>query len=189
MFIHPDDETKVIKIERNEKAESLRSLLGIFRPVPSGNDREVAEYQRLILTNVDYERYFPRFHGVVDTDLGKGVCVQLLKGTDGKLPLSIKEHLLSKVPPPREFFSWFREEYRKFASFCERHLIMSVSSGFENLGIVQVEGARKLVSFDLKSVSTKQLIPLADFSSSLKRQRIRRRFCRQMEKLDALQRL
>jgi hypothetical protein len=186
VFLHPDDDTKCIKIEHGERTEKPKSPLGLIRPAVTGNDRELSEYRRLIAAGVEYDRYFPRFYGVVDTDLGQGICVEVLKGSDGKPPMSIKEYLHENRPPPRDFCLFFREEYRKFAEFCAENLIMSASTGFENVAIIQVGGAPKLVSFDVKGITSKQLIPLAAFAPFLKKRRIRRRFGRQLDRMDAL---
>jgi hypothetical protein len=184
VFVHPADETKCIKVDHFEKPERARSPLGLLRPTPSGNERELAEYRRLMSLGVNYEEYFPRLHGLLDTDLGKGLCVQLIRGTDGKLPRSIKHYLNANTSPPPGIGMFLLEEYPKFADFCERHLIMSVSAGFENLGIIMVDGKPKLVSFDLKGITSKQLFPLAALSSTWKKQRIRRRFARHMKTLE-----
>lgn len=186
VYAHPADNRKCVKIDHFEKPEKGASFNAFFRTALTGNQREAAEYRRLMALDADYRQYFPQFYGTIETDLGKGICVELLKGTDGKLPMAIRDYLYSAMPIPREFCLFFREEYRKFAAFCERHLIMSVSDGFENLGIIQVDGRPKLVSFDLKGVTNKQLIPLTNLSSTLKRQRIRRRFERKMESLTSL---
>jgi hypothetical protein len=140
----------------------------------------------LIAAGIPYELYFPKFHGVIDTDLGLGICVDLLKGTDGKLPLILKQALKTEMLQDREVFKSLKEQYQDFAAFCERHLILSASAGFENIGIIQVDGAPRIVSFDVKSITSKQLIPIINWSSTLKRKRIRRRFLRCMAMLDAM---
>lgn len=187
VYVHPADSSKCIKIDHNENLEKGSSLLAPFRTVAGGNAREAAEYRRLTQLGVDYERYFPPFYGAVNTDLGEGLCVGLLRGTDGALPVAIRDILRALTPNDRqyEFREFFYEEYRKFADFCERHLIMSVSNNFENLGIIQMNGVSKLVSFDLKAISSKQLIPLTRFSSRLLKKRIRRRFAVHIERLES----
>ncbi len=189
-FIHPSDETKCIKIDRTDSRSKSLSRLEVLRKKfrrndLSGNEREILGYSRLISSGVDYTQYFPAFHGVVDTDLGPGLCVALLRGTDGQLPLTLRQCIRTGLLQDQKFSLYLREEYQKFSEFCERHLIVSASAGFENVAVIQVEGLPKLVSFDLKTITSKQLIPLMDWSATLKKMRIRRRFRGHMTVLDA----
>jgi hypothetical protein len=185
-FVHPGDETKCIKIERLNSTTASRSPLRFGRKDLSGNEREVLEYRRLIAQGIPYERYFPRFYGVIDTDLGKGLCVELLQGTDRKLPLSLKQCIKMGLLQEESLSRYVAAAYEKFAYFCEQNLILSASVGFENVGIVFVDGAPKLVSFDIKTVTSKQMIPLADWFTVFKRARVRRRFTSRIEELRTL---
>jgi len=181
VFIHPEDEAKCIKIAHSRRAAKAwylgRSL--------DGNARELLEYRRLIELKVPYERYFPRLHGEIQTDLGRGVCVELLRGTDGKLPVNVLEFVKTAEGPAEGIKQFIRDEYRKFWHFCERSLILSSSVELRNVGIIQIDGCPKFVSYDVKQTKSRKPIAIADWSVAIKRHRIRRRFRRNMKKLEA----
>lgn len=181
VFIHPADDSKCIKIGHKRRARAIAP--SFFRRVLDGNTREILEYQRLISLNIDYEQYFPRFYGAIETDLGPGICVELLRGTDGKLPVSIDRYSAQALD--QEAGQFIRQEYKKFWEFCEQNLILSSSVEFRNVGIIQVNGMPKLISFDVKQTRSKKLIALVDWSVTLKKKRIRKRFVHHMNKLEA----
>jgi hypothetical protein len=180
VFIHPDDDSKCIKICHQRRARTLAP--SFFRRILDGNAREVLEYQRLISLNIQYEQYFPRFYGTVETDLGPGVCVELLRGSDGKLPVSMDRFCAQALDQKTGQF--IRQEYKKFWEFCEQNLILSSSVEFRNVGIIQINGVPKLVSFDVKQTKSKKLIAVVDWSATLKKKRIRKRFVHHMKKLE-----
>lgn len=183
VFVHPADATKCIKIDRINSSTASRSPLRFGKKDLSGNEREIQQYKRFIADKVPYERYFPRYYGVIDTDLGPGLCVELLKGTDSKPPMMLERCINMGMLEDKNFADYAIEEYEKFALFCEQYSILTASAGFENVGIVTVDGATKLVSFDVKSTTSKQLIPLADWFNTLKKARVRRRFAKRLAML------
>jgi PhoP regulatory network protein YrbL len=184
VFIHPADNSKCIKIDHRRYLSKFRTPLDFWEKELGGNAREASEYYRLISSNVPYEQYFPRFYGTIKTDLGPGLCVELLKGTDGKLPVNLYRCFQTDLFSDLEFCRFIRNEYQKFWNFCERHLILSASVGFENVGIIQIDGTPKLVSFDIKQVATKKFISWVDWSTVLKKKKIGRRFARHLKILD-----
>jgi hypothetical protein len=183
VYIHPADNSKCIKIDHRKRLS--RTPSSFFRRILDGNTREVLEYQRLIAANIRYEQYFPRFYGTIETDLGPGICVELLRGTDGKPPVSLNQYLETVQNPDREFGKFLHREYKKFWEFCEQNLILSSSVELKNVGVIQVNGVPRLVSFDVKQTRSKKLISVVEWSVTLKKKRIRNRFNRHMKNLEA----
>lgn len=183
-YRHPDDPARCVKIVRPARAEMrprrIDRLLG--RRPADPNLRELHEYRRHKDAGVPLERYFPHVHGFVETDLGRGLLVDFLTGTDGKPPVSVLNYFRGERVPgldPADVL----EQVAEFAGFCERHGILASCDEPRNMGLLRNGDVYRLAAYDLKVRENKQLIPLASYVPFLLRRKIARRFDRRIEQL------
>ncbi len=99
-FFHPNDDSLCIKIPRPDRTPELRRQQ---KPFPKNlkplshfdeNKNELMEIQR-IEKNIGDKAFslIPHCFGMVDTDLGVGLCLEMIKDYDGKVSLSLKQYL------------------------------------------------------------------------------------------------
>lgn len=177
-FAHPDDATKCIKICQNKTknhAGFIDTLLGRLDLDP--NMREYREYKSLLKDNVPLELYFPKMFGPIETDLGRGMCFELVRGSDGMHPVSLKEIMNGKQPEDLKM-ELILTEVLRFAQFCTEHAILASCDEPGNIGFVRSDKAFRLVAFDLKLRPNKEFIPISSILPSFRRRKIQRRFNR-----------
>lgn len=99
-FFHPEDSGRCIKIARPDRTPELRRKQKSFpknlKPLDrfDENKNEFSEIKR-IQKNIGDKAFslIPRCYGFVDTDLGQGLCLEMIKDDDGKVSLSLKQYL------------------------------------------------------------------------------------------------
>ena len=83
-YLHPEDDSKIIKIPMG--SENVQS------------QREIDFYSRLQKrTDFPYS-HIPRFHGIIQTSLGEGIVVDLIRDFDGQISRSMHEYLSEGIP-------------------------------------------------------------------------------------------
>jgi hypothetical protein len=173
-FRHPLDPAKVIKIARTDRPANIRL---------DPNEREVRAYQAGHRAGADLGRYFPRLYGFVDTDLGRGLCADHVRGSDGSPAMNLEtwSEALSKMGPTPQ---WVLGEYRKLAAFCTRHALFTSVDELHNVGFVRDGEGWRLVAYDLKLRALREAIPLS-IIPYFRRKKIARRFGRSIAALEA----
>ncbi len=83
-YVHPDDPTRAIRIPPPGQAARTR--------------REVDFYRRLDRRGVAYADYLPRFYGVCETSLGRGLVFDLVRDFDGQPSRALSEYLDAGYP-------------------------------------------------------------------------------------------
>lgn len=97
-FVHPCDAAKCIKVasadgKRRLQRARWRALL-LPRTLPVFGRREFAECRRLLeCGNKKIRRHIPRHFGFVDTDLGRGAVVELIRNPDGTIAPTLREKI------------------------------------------------------------------------------------------------
>jgi hypothetical protein len=121
-FEHPDDKTKVIKVRRPDfTLQDLRKKKGFpksLKPLSSFDDNKeefnvLKHYEKaygdLIFTHVC------RCYGFEDTDLGKGLVLELVRDGNGLISYNIKQYLY-EIGPTASFLAALDE----FCSFWQQ---------------------------------------------------------------------
>lgn len=121
-FEHPDDKTKVIKVRRPDfTLQDLRKKKGFpksLKPLSTFDDnkeeftvlkRYEKTYGDLIFTHVC------RCYGFEETDLGKGLVLELVRDGNGLISYNIKQYLY-EVGPTNSFLAALEE----FCSFWQQ---------------------------------------------------------------------
>ena len=104
-FIHPEDPRKAIKIP--------------FGKARKQTVRDIRFYTELKKRTIGSIRHIPDYHGLCDTNAGRGIVVDLIRNYDGEFSRPLSWYLLAGVPI--EEFDAYLEELKQ--SFLE-HLII-----------------------------------------------------------------
>jgi len=99
-FFDPQDNSRCIKIIRPDRTPELRRKQKKFpknlKPLSrfDENKNELMEVER-IKKSVGDEAFslIPRYFGMVETDLGSGLSLEMIRDFDGKISLSLKQYL------------------------------------------------------------------------------------------------
>ena len=131
--------------------------------------REVNYYSGLRRRNADF-RYLTRFHGLIDTNLGKGAIFDLVLDDDGRVSKSLDYYLAQN---DRRFNAWVVDEIESLKqNFYQQWIV------FHDLNPTNI--LVKRLSFDefrmvvIDGIGHNHLIPLASYSRILARKKITR---------------
>ncbi len=83
-YVHPDDNSKLIKISTGEIQTQTKRELAFYRQLEKRKD-------------LDYS-HLPRFYGLQQTNLGTGIVVDLIRDYDGNVSKSLRWHILQGTP-------------------------------------------------------------------------------------------
>jgi hypothetical protein len=97
-YIHPEDPRKAVKIPKGKIDEQTRRDIRFYRKLEK---RALGEYL-----------YIPRYYGVCETNLGKGIVVDLIRNYDGEISRPLNWYLAQNVPI--EDFDAYLEELKQF---------------------------------------------------------------------------
>lgn len=111
----PRDASRLIKIQRGESDKQTR--------------REIRLYRDLARRGMQDFSHIPRFHGFVDTSLGRGFVVDLIADYDGEVSKSLWWHFQHGYPVSE--FDAYLEELRRY--LLRRRIVFSVDMGRYNV--------------------------------------------------------
>ena len=176
-YLHPDDATKCVKVLKRRKDTRHHGRIERFfrRGAVDSNRREYDHYCDLAGAGVPLERYFPKMHGPVETDLGSGLCFDLVRGSEGDAPVSLLTIMKGEGPAALEA-EFVLREVTEFARFCQRYAILASCDEPGNIGFVRNGDGFRLVAYDLKFRQNKEFIPVSTLFSSVRRRKVQRRF-------------
>lgn len=126
-YVHPDFPERCVKVARTDgssvlQANGRRFWPMRFRRVYDNNADELKELGAL-QRNLGAERmgrHFPRVYGVVPTDLGPGLVLDLIRDADGRIARSVREQLANGALPTE-----FRAAFDEFGRFLMEHRIIT----------------------------------------------------------------
>lgn len=104
-YMHPDDASKLVKVSRG--------------PQTTQNRREIALFEDLIRRGITEYGHLPRYYGAVDTNLGPGLVVELIRDHDGSISKPLRWYIDNGMP--REEVELMFEALR---SFLLRNLVI-----------------------------------------------------------------
>lgn len=99
-FVHPEDGSKCVKVVRPDRTPELRRKQKKFpknlKPLSrfDENKNELLEVDRIerVIGEQAFE-LIPRYFGMITTDIGEGLCSEMVRDYDGKVSISIKQYL------------------------------------------------------------------------------------------------
>lgn len=114
-YIHPEDPRKAIKISMGKVNEQTR--------------RDIKFYRKLARRSTGENRHIPKFYGLCETNLGKGIVVDLIRNYDGEISRPLNWYLAQGVPI--EEFDVYLEELKH--SFLQNLIIFNHDMTIGNL--------------------------------------------------------
>jgi len=176
-YVDPREAGRCIKVMldggENHRRGIVDRLLGMRDRHP--NLREWDEYRRLRARGVPLDRYFPAIHGIVDTDRGPGLVVDLLRGSDGSAPVSVLDYMNGNRPEGLTSEAVLTE-FSLFAAFCINYGIFASCDEPGNVGFLRDGDGYRFVSYDLKLRRNKEFIPISTLLPAVRRRKVARRF-------------
>jgi hypothetical protein len=158
-YIHPEDPRKAIKISMGKVNEQTR--------------RDIKFYRWLARRGTVENRHIPKFYGLCETNLGKGMVVDLIRNYDGDISRPLNWYLAQGVPV--EEFDAYLEELKH--SFLQDLIIFNHDMTIGNLLFQRssTRGARLVAIDGLGDVVALNWLNYFPF---LVRRKIRRRWAR-----------
>ncbi len=98
-YVHPDNPLKAIKISVGDNNEQ--------------SQREIKFYQKLQKRGVIKDKHIPGFYGLCDTNLGRGIIVDMIRDHDGEISRPLNWYLAQGYPI-EEFESCLEELKQSF---------------------------------------------------------------------------
>jgi len=175
-FVDPRDSGRCIKVLRPDRSPAIkRSECGFpknLKPLSSFDDnREEARVYAHIADAVGEMAFalIPRLHGWVETELGRGLCQDLIRDDDGRIAVTLKQFLWQHGRSP-ELEAPLRDFGRAWAEagMPSRKLLT------HNL-VVQCAGGRPERLWAIDGLGWPDLLPLANFWPAMARRRAARR--------------
>ena len=173
--MHPEDDRKCIKVPLKTRPSGL-----------DPNLRELAEYERLLSVGAPVQRFFAQVYGLVETDLGPGLCVERLRGITGEEPVptvvsAILRRLQGELP-----LAPILKGLDELVEFCIEYQILGSCQELKNIGVVGRNGTEAVVGYDVKEIPNKEFIPISTYFSFFRRKKIARRSQRMLRELDGV---
>ncbi|MGD8419698.1 MAG: YrbL family protein, partial [Gammaproteobacteria bacterium] len=163
-FVHPEDPRLAIKIPIGDVDTQTR--------------RELRFYRQLEKRGVVEEKHIPGFHGVCETNRGRGIVVDLVRNHDGEISRPLNWYLAQGFPI--EEFVPYLEELKQ--SFLKNLIIFNHDMTIGNILIQKTAAARfRMVAID--GLGDVVAFDWPNSISFLVRRKIRRRWERFMERV------
>ena len=130
-YVHPEDPRLAIKMPMGEMSVQT--------------ERDLAFYRKLKKRGITGTPHIPDFHGLCDTNLGRGMVVELIRNYDGEISRPLSWYLAQGVPI--EEFEPFLEEMKQ--SFLEKLTIFNHDMVISNLLFQKTSsGSARMVAID-----------------------------------------
>ena len=160
-FVHPEDSNLCVKIVVAGNSDE--------------NRREASYYARLERRGVSWEM-LPRFHGLVQTNLGEGAIFDLVRDYDGPVSHTLAHYLASKRLTA-EHATVLRTALVNLKDYLLQNRIITMTLKPKNILFQQyAAGEGRLVIVD--NIGNSDFIPLANHSKWLARRKIQRKWRR-----------
>jgi hypothetical protein len=99
-FAHPDDLAKCIKVAREDRTAGIRKQLAPFpynlRPTSYYDENWQERKAFLAIEKTVGTAAFelvPRYYGLIETDLGTGLCSELIRDSDNRISITLKQYI------------------------------------------------------------------------------------------------
>ena len=157
-FVHPEDPRLAIKISTGD--------------VSKQSEREIRFYRKLEKRGGVDSKHVPGFHGICETNRGRGIVVDLIRDYDGQISRPLNWYLAQGYPI--EEFEPFLEELKQ--SFLENLIVFNHDMQVGNI-LVQKTSASKFRMVAIDGLGDVVTIDL-DIFPFMVRRKIRRRWQR-----------
>ena len=160
-YVHPDDNTKVIKI--------------LYKNINHNNQNELEySYMKYIKRKGADLSFVTNCYGYVNTNLGKGLVFDRVLDYDGKPSKSFRYYLANKLIPLKEQ----EELIKELKEYLEKNLVLFVDTSLTNIFCSKLsENSYKLIIVDgLGAKRTGMKFVLYKISKSYTKYKIKRQW-------------
>jgi hypothetical protein len=163
-YVHPEDPRLAIKMPMGEVSDQTQ--------------RDLKFYRKLKKRGIKGIPHVPDFHGLCDTNLGRGLVVDLIRNYDGEISRPLNWYLAQGVPI--EEFGEFLAELKQ--SFLQNLIIFNHDMTIGNL-LFQKSSSRSAQLVAIDGLGDVVAIDWFDNFPFLVRRKINRRWKRFMERI------
>lgn len=169
-FVDPRDPGRCIKILRADRSPSTKRraapLIKRLKPLSSFDDnRQEARVFERIEAHIGQEAFelIPRLYGFVTTNLGEGLCCDLIRDDDGRIALSLKQYLWQRGRdrPVNTALARFGERWQALGMPSRRLLLHNI--------VVQCHKGEARRLYVIDGLGWPDMLPLADRVTALAR--------------------
>ena len=187
VFVDPRDAGRCIKVLRPDRLPGTKRREKGFpknlKPVSAFDDnlQEIRVYERIVRAlGAQAFDCIPRIHGLVATNVGQGLCCDLVRDDDGRISLSLKQYLWQYGRS-----SELDETLRRFSARWCRLGVPSRNLLLHNI-VIQCSGTgpRRLLVID--GLGWPDLLPLAWYWPAMARRKAARKIGLLYEAIDTL---
>jgi hypothetical protein len=164
-YIHPEDPRLAIKMPMGTVSDQTL--------------RDLKFYRKLKKRGIKGIPHVPDFHGLCETNLGRGIVVDLIRNYDGEISRPLNWYLAQGVPI--EEFEQYLEELKQ--SFLQNLIICNHDMTIGNL-LFQKSSIRTAQLVAIDGLGDAVAIDWLDYFPFLVRRKINRRWKRFMEHID-----
>lgn len=176
-FVHPDDPAICVKVAHPEVSltdkRRRKGLKGRLKPARSFDENR-QEQQTLITLEQQigpaFNEHVPRYLGMVETDMGPGIQVQLIRSRDDSIALPLKQYLWEQGRTAD-----LDQALAEFSVFWIEHRIPSRSLLLHNIVVEDRGGPEPLKLWVIDGLGNADLLPLARWSRRLARRKAARK--------------
>ena len=185
-FVHPDDDNVCVKVAHPDVSladkRKRKGLKGRLKPA-SAFDENAAEQKTLTRLRQRIgpalDEHVPRYLGMVDTDLGLGIQVDLIRSQDGRVALPLKQYLWTQGRTAA-----LDAALETFATYWVTHRVPSRALLLHNVVVQDTGTVLKLWVID--GLGNSDLLPLATLSQTLARRKAERKIADLYQRVETL---
>lgn len=175
VYINPEDNTKLLKIVKQEVIDRKLKKLKFykkfrFRKVVDENTEDYNAYKVYNKKSKDIFNFIPKLYGYIDTNLGKGLVTEYICNYDGTAAMSLKNYIqLNGID--KEIWKALKLLYKQLLDNC---LVTRELKDFNVVVQIKSDNSKRLYIVD--GFGNQELIPLSNYVKCIARRKIRKHF-------------
>ncbi|MEK9863790.1 MAG: YrbL family protein [Verrucomicrobiota bacterium] len=175
-YVHPESPQYCVKVLRTDPERTIRIRKSkswipnhLRREYDNNQDERHSLEHLQTRIGSSMRSHFPWCHGEVETDIGKGLVLDLIRDADGKISCSLREHITRGLA-----LEHFRPAFSEFGDFLMTHAIDTRAILDHNLALCRISSDR-WKCYLIDGFGTSALLPLGRWIPGLARKRIRKK--------------
>jgi hypothetical protein len=184
-FVHPLDRFKCVKVLRQDERRTVRVKkkgrlvpAALRREYDNNADEMVALEQLQRRLGDAMGRHLPRCHGIVPTDIGSGLVLDLMRDADGGISRTIRELVTQGTE-----LSTLRPAFDVFGNFFIEHRVVTRQLLDHNI-VARHEADGGWTLFLIDGLGDPSWLPLARWIPALAESKIRRNVAAAWERFE-----
>ena len=160
-YVHPDNDELCVKIVVLRGEEETR--------------REQAYYKFLQKKTISWEM-LPKFHGVIDTNLGDGAVFDLIRDPDGLVSKTL-EYYLESAELTQENYQGVKQALVLLKNYLITQNVMTMTIKPKNI-VYQRQGSEHGLCIIIDNIGNSDIIPISSYSRYFGYKKIMRKWTR-----------